>query len=117
MKPTRLSTLTVNGETQQVFVWDMTQSGLYENFPNERNSICMGQTIFGLTARQATVPVVISDINFVDNVDQYLEQVTAISSIGTQPQADAAFFSVNGCKTDVPAKGIFIRAGKKMVFH
>ena len=117
VKPTRLSTLTVNGETQQVFVWDMTQSGLYENFPNERNSICMGQTIFGLTARQATVPVVISDINFVDNVDQYLEQVTAISTIGTQPQADAAFFSVNGCKTDVPAKGIFIRAGKKMVFH
>ena len=124
VKPTRQTTVTIDGQTQQVIAWDMTQSGLYENFANERNSICVGQTIFGLTARQASTPVIISDINFVDDIDQYLETTTGIESFdrfSSMRQDNAgdrttdAFYSVGGYKTRTPGKGIFVRNGQKLL--
>ncbi|MCR5129863.1 MAG: glycoside hydrolase family 127 protein [Prevotella sp.] len=114
VKPTRQTTLTLDGATQQVIAWDMTKSGLYENFPNERNSICAGQTIFGLTARQTSSPVVIYDINFVSDLDDYLELTTHVGSIRTQ-QSDDAYYSISGYKTTAPAKGIFIKGGQKIL--
>ena len=38
---------------QTVFVWDMTQSGLFEE-TGERYSVCKGSTIFGLTSSTGT---------------------------------------------------------------
>ena len=55
----------------------MKTSGLYDNFTGERNSVCMGQTIFGLTSTTGTSDIY--DINFVSNVDDYINVAATIT--------------------------------------
>ena len=84
----------------------------------------MGHDTERLTARQASTPVIISDINFVDDIDQYLETTTGIESFdrfSSMRQDNAgdrttdAFYSVGGYKTKTPGKGIFVRNGQKLL--
>ena len=51
----------------------MKSSGLYENFTGDRPSVCIGQTIFGLTASSSDGSCEIYDINFVSDVNEYMK--------------------------------------------
>ena len=93
--PTNVETTTLNGEKQQVIAFNMKTSGLYDNFTQERNSVCMGQTIFGLTSTTGTSTI--HDINFVANVNDYLNLTTAINSPKEQP-ADGSIYTLDGRK-------------------
>ncbi|MBQ7471044.1 MAG: glycoside hydrolase family 127 protein [Prevotella sp.] len=64
--PTLTKEVTQRGQTYQVLAWDMTRSGLYENFSGDRPNITMGQTIFGLTAASAA-GADIYDVAFVED--------------------------------------------------
>ena len=75
--PASVETTTLDGEQQQVIAFNMKTSGLYDNFTQERNSVCMGQTIFGLTSTTGTSTI--HDINFVANVGDYIDVATAIA--------------------------------------
>ena len=74
--PATIKTITVGDEEQQVIAWNMSTSGLYENFSGDRPNVCMGQTIFGLTSTTGLSHIY--DINFVSNVDEYIGTATAI---------------------------------------
>ena len=76
--PASVETTTLDGVQQQVIAFNMKTSGLYDNFTQERNSVCMGQTIFGLTSTTGTSTI--HDINFVADVSDYLNVTTAVSS-------------------------------------
>ena len=84
--PTKTQTVTLDDSQQTVFAWDMTKSGLYENFNGDRPSVCIGQTIFGLTS--TTGQTDIYDINFAANVNDYVAQLTEITAIPHIPHAD-----------------------------
>ncbi len=114
--PTTVSETTIDGQKQQVIAWDMTQSGLYENFSGDRPSICMGQTIFGLTS--TTGKSDIYDINFVEDVEQYVATVTAISGVpvaGQHADADELYYTLSGSKVKPARRGLYIRKGKKTI--
>ncbi|MBO4821875.1 MAG: glycoside hydrolase family 127 protein [Prevotella sp.] len=81
--PTKICALTADGISQNVVAWDMTASGLYENFSGIHPSICVGQTIFGLTS--TTGQSDIHDINFVSDVDAYVNNTVGIA----MPKASA----------------------------
>ena len=78
VSPASMETMTLDGESQQVIAFNMKTSGLYDNFTQERNSVCMGQTIFGLTS--ATGTSTIHDINFVSDISHYMDMTTAITA-------------------------------------
>ena len=86
--------LTRDGVKQTVFAWDMTQSGLYENFSGDRPSVCVGQTIFGLTS--TTGQSDIYDINYVANIDEYVKTATAIGHVQAPRQHAARVFDLQG---------------------
>ena len=72
--PTQVKEVTQRGQTYQVIAWDMTKSGLYENFSGDRPNITAGQTIFGLTAASAA-GADICDIAFVENVEEIARDI------------------------------------------
>jgi hypothetical protein len=94
VKPTTTRQLTRDGVKQTVFAWDMTQSGLYENFSGDRPSVCVGQTIFGLTS--TTGQSDIYDINYVANIDEYVKTATAIGHVQAPKQHAARVFDLQG---------------------
>ena len=75
--PAATQNVTINGEQQQVIAFNMATSGLYDNFTGERPNVCMGHTIFGLTSTTGTSTI--HDINFIADVSDYVDVVTAIS--------------------------------------
>ena len=83
--PTKISALTADGVSQNVVAWDMTTSGLYENFTGIHPSVCVGQTIFGLTS--TTGQSDIYDINFVSDVDAYVSNTVGVAT----PRANATY--------------------------
>ena len=93
--PTNVETTTLDGEKQQVIAFNMKTSGLYDNFTQERNSVCMGQTIFGLTSTTGTSTI--HDINFVADVNDYLAMTTSINTPTEQP-ADGSTYTLDGRK-------------------
>ncbi len=113
--PNVAKTIKVNGKSQQVIAWDMTQSGLYENFSGDRPSVCMGQTIFGLTS--TTGKSNIYDICFTDDVNQYTDEATAIEALTPTPvKQDANTYDLQGRRIQgTPVKDVVIRNGKKYV--
>ena len=112
--PTTTKTVTIDGQSQVVIAWDMTKSNLYENFTGDRPSVCMGQTIFGMTSSNTDGSCEIYDINFIADVDEYLAVTTSIPSVYT-PKADDAVYSLQGVRINVPRKGVYIRNGKKVI--
>ena len=112
--PTTQKTITINGEQQMLIAWDMTKSGLYENFTGDRPSVCMGQTIFGLTSKNTNGSCEIHDINFTTSVEDYLAIVTHIASTsGTTDNSTA--YTLQGVRARQPYKGIVIQNGKKLI--
>ena len=78
VKPTVQRTVTI-GDTQQLLVaWSMPSSGIYENFSGDRPNVCLGMTIFGLTSTASDGSCDIYDINFVSDIDDYVDQSTAL---------------------------------------
>ncbi len=110
--PTKINATTINGVEQKVIAWDMTQSGLYENFSGDRPSVCMGQTIFGLTALHGQSDI--HDINFVSNVDEYVNNATNMSMVTPMPKEESAIYNLMGMQITHP-QGIYLKNGKKYV--
>ena len=111
--PTKVTPVTVNGIAQTVVAWDMTKSGIYENFSGDHPSVCVGQTIFGLTS--TTGQSDIYDINFVSNPDDYASNTVGIRTYTPSAQRyPAEAYSINGMKWNGD-KGIVVSNGKKYV--
>ena len=117
VKPTKTQTLTVAGQQETMFAWDMTKSGLYENFSADRPSVCMGWTIFGLTSTTGLTDI--HDINFVSSLDDYLAQATDINvpCVATKSQRTGRSYDLQGrSQSDyAPASRISIINGKKII--
>lgn len=112
--PTTQKTITLDDETQTLIAWDMTKSDLYENFSGDRPSVCMGQTIFGLTSSNSDGSCEIHDINFIANVDNYIAEATDITSVPT-PYVSNKSYTLQGMRAGNDHKGVFILNGKKYV--
>ncbi len=109
--PTKTVSIPSDEDDQKVIAWDMTRSGIYENFSGERPSVCMGQTIFGLTS--TTGQSDIYDINFVSNVDDYVSQATGIAKpLQQQAAAPQATYNIGGARTN-GHHGIVVTKGRK----
>ena len=111
--PTTVKEITLDDQKQQVIAWDMTKSNLYDNFSGDRPSVCMGQTIFGLTS--TTGKSDIFDINFVDNVEQYITVTTGIRRPKSAIQPSNNYYTLSGVKTTPTRRGIYINNGKKAI--
>ena len=111
--PTKVATVSIDGNEQRVIAWDMTKSGIYENFSGDHPNVCMGQTIFGLTSTNGQSDIY--DINFVSNVDAYLDNTVDISPveafINDKPTKS---FTIGGVRSHGHA-GIVIKDGKKYI--
>ncbi len=110
--PAVARTVTVGSQKQQVIAWDMTTSGLYSNFTDDRPSVCQGQTIFGLTSSTGQTDIL--DIDFIEDVNQYITTTTTVGAV-TKTRADGTFFTLDGIKAANPSKGIFVSTGKVVV--
>ena len=110
--PAVARTVTVGSQKQQVIAWDMTTSGLYANFTDDRPSVCQGQTIFGLTSSTGQTDIL--DIDFIEDVNQYITTTTTVGTV-TKTRADGTFFTLDGIKAANPSKGIFVSTGKVVV--
>ena len=108
--PVGTQTITVGDTQQQVIAFNMATSGLYDNFTGDRPSICMGQTIFGLTS--TTGSSTIYDINFVSDVDSYINVVTAIRQTKNRAAGRQAY-DLGG--RPAHRKGLQVTKGKKVV--
>ena len=114
VSPNTVKTLNIDGQTQQLIAWDMTKSGLYDNFPLNRNSVCAGQTIFGLTSANSDGSVEIYDINFIADVNQYVNVTTPVSTLRSQAAEKAQRYNLNGRKATSRHKGAYVTQGKVM---
>ena len=110
--PAVVREISVDGQTQIVVAWDMTTSGLYENFTGSRPSVCKGQTIFGLTS--TTGKSDIYDISFVADMEQYVQTATTVSAV-TRAVADGVYYTLGGVRTDHPTKGVYLTNGRVVV--
>ena len=113
--PATVQSVSLGGVQQQLVAWNMTTSGLYENFAGERPSVCVGQTIFGLTS--TTGLSTIYDINFVSNVDAYIEKTTGITPVGAMPasHSQSDCYTLGGTRIVGQPHGLYLTSGKKVL--
>ena len=112
--PVVAKTIKIDDRRQQVIAWDMTTSGLYDNFSGDRPNVCMGQTIFGLTSTTGTS--IIYDINFSSSVDEYIAKATGITSVEVMPAtSDSDRYTLGGVKSSGHSRGINIIGGQKVI--
>ena len=109
--PASVETTTLNGLNQQVIAFNMQTSGLYDNFTQERNSVCMGQTIFGLTSTTGTSTIY--DINFVADVSNYIDLTTGIETVGGTP-VNGRDYNLKGMPATDRSR-IVVAGGKKYI--
>ena len=116
VEPTETTSVTVDGVQQQVIAWDMTASGLYENFADERPSVCEGATIFGLTAKTGS-SANIYDVNFAANVADYISMTTAVGQMRVDVEGRHPVYDLGGRPVGYPAraKGLYVSQGKKII--
>lgn len=110
--PDIVKTVSEDGKDYQIIAWDMTKSGLYTNFSGEKPSVCVGQTIFGLTSTDAAGKSDIHLITFAKDVEAL---VSGISDVETEKSPAASSYSISGIKAKNPSDGIYIINGKKVV--
>lgn len=110
--PDIVKTVSEDGKDYQIIAWDMTKSGLYTNFSGEKPSVCVGQTIFGLTSTDVAGKSDIHLITFVKDVEAF---VSGISVVETEKSPTASSYSISGIKVENPSDGIYIINGKKVV--
>ena len=111
---TTQKTITVDKAQQTLIAWDMTKSGLYDNFSGDRPSVCMGQTIFGLTSTNTNGSCEIHDINFVASIDDYTDEVTGIETVKSSA-VRTSFYNLQGIPTKNPRRVFYIHNGKKYI--
>jgi hypothetical protein len=112
--PTVAIEIQVDNASQQVIAWDMTKSGLYENFSGDRPSVCMGQTIFGLTSTSDYSDI--HDISFTGDINKYLAIATAITTPANRLSASsvAPVFDLQGRQVqNKQFRGISVQNGRK----
>jgi len=114
VSPNTVKTLNIGGQPQQLIAWDMSKSGLYDNFSLNRNSVCVGQTIFGLTSANSDGSVEIYDINFIADINQYINTTTPVSSLNHKNAEKAQRYTLDGRKATGHSKGLYITQGKVM---
>ena len=116
--PNVQQTVIVDGSQQQLIAWDMSKSGLYDNFTRTRPSVCIGQTIFGLTSSNTDGSCEIYDINFVTSVDDYLTQRTNILPLRYKAGLEQKhIYNLGGIQVEQPSyatRGIYIHNGCKV---
>ena len=112
VSPTMVKTIPLDGQRQTLMAWDMTKSNLYDNFTGDRPSVCMGQTIFGLTSTSSDGSSEIHDINFVADVDEYISVATSIETLYKQT-ISTSFYNLQGIREQHPQRGFYIYNGKK----
>ena len=108
--PSTSKTITVSGEQQQVVAFNMQTSNLYDNFSGDRPSVCMGQTIFGLTSTTGTSDIY--DINFVSSVDDYINLASSIT-LPTRQMLPDVEYDLGGRPST--GKGLRISKGRKHI--
>ena len=111
--PSTSKTITVNGEQQQVVAFNMQTSGIYENFSGDRPSVCMGQTIFGLTSTTGTSDI--CDINFVASVNDYISMATGIGDVYDLRHDNPRYYDLNGRPADQKGRGVRVGNGTKII--
>ena len=114
VEPTIKKTIAVGSQAQTLIAWDITESGLYDNFTGDRPSLCMGQTIFGLTSTNSDGTCEIHDINFVENIDNYIA-TTPITPPMQTPPTHHDTYNLHGIRLPQPHKGIYIKNKKKII--
>jgi hypothetical protein len=111
--PTKVASLTSDGVSQTMVAWDMTKSGLYENFSGVHPSVCVGQTIFGLTS--TTGQSDIHDICFVSDPDDYINNTVGIVAPSTHHSpTPSATYDLGGRRATGNSR-IVVTQGRKMV--
>ena len=111
--PSTSKTITVDGEQQQVVAFNMQTSGIYENFSGDRPSVCMGQTIFGLTSTTGTSDI--CDINFVASVNDYISMATGIGDVYDLRHDNPRYYDLNGRPADQKGRGVRVGNGTKII--
>ena len=78
-----------------VIAWDITQSGIADNCVGSEYSICMGQTIFGLTSTTGTS--CIKYVGFSSSVNEFLETVH-VSVLPSKTEEKVDVYTMSGIK-------------------
>jgi hypothetical protein len=114
VKPYTQRNVSIGNDTQTLIAWNMATSGLYDNFTGNRPSICIGQTIFGLTASSTNGACEIHDINFAESIDAYLAaaNIGALLPDSSDPEQSGKVYDLLGRPTDHP-QGIYIQNNQK----
>lgn len=115
--PTVCKTVNFGGDKEQIIAWNMATSGLYDNFSSiGLTDICQGQTIFGLTSSSSNGLAYIYDVNFVDNIDNYISATADIPKITTSNNKTVTpYFNLQGIRVKPSQKGVYIHNGKKVI--
>ena len=111
VSPNLVKTVTENGQNYQVIAWDITKSGLDDNFTGERTNVCSGATIFGLTSSSSNGA---SDICLIDFVEDVQKDVIDEVKLPTTKMNDL-YYNMLGMRVNNPVHGVYISNGQKMV--
>ncbi len=115
--PATQKTIAVDGMQQVLIAWNMATSGIYENFTGERPNVCIGQTIFGLTASSADGSCEIYDINFAESVQDYEATMTGLGAVRPTTSARGPMYNLQGMSVSTPTKGIYIQNGREILVN
>jgi hypothetical protein len=111
VSPNLVKTVTENGQNYQVIAWDITKSGLDDNFTGERTNVCSGATIFGLTSSSSNGSSDICLIDFVEDVQQDVINAINLPSVNNKIE----YYNPMGLLVNHPTHGIYISQGKKIL--
>lgn len=105
VSPTLTTVSEYTGEN--VFVWNMNNSGLSSNNTGDRFSICQGSTIFGLTSTTGTSTI--SYIGFSATADDTPVGILSTTMSNEKEEScPQAYYDLTGLTTEVPFQGVNI---------
>lgn len=108
--PASFTTANIADKEQQIVAFNMKTSNLYDNFTGDRPNVCLGQTIFGLTSTTGTSDIY--DINFIADVNDYINTATSIAH-AVVPAEGRATYDIAGRSVTAKTRGITIKEGRK----
>lgn len=112
----------INNKIQTILAWNLAKSGINDNLKGDNPNITIGQTIFGMTSTVSSGQCKIYDINFVKDINEYIDTVTSISDIEINGNKanDGTIYDLSGravSKANLKSleQGIYIKDGKKFI--
>ena len=112
----------INNKIQTILAWNLAKSGINDNLKGDNPNITIGQTIFGMTSTVSSGQCKIYDINFVKDINEYIDTVTSISDIEINGNKanDSTIYDLSGravSKANLKSleQGIYIKDGKKFI--